>query len=147
MKMSSIIIFLRVTCFKYRQSTAPSSVKWSTKMTTCVYPWIISLCPKKITVSSTTLTKTWSQRRWNGVKEEIIMIWWEATLWRWEIESFAIDRVNLFIYFFTYIFIITWCVRKAYLYPKGAIMIKILYLTFCSVFWIVDISFKCSYIS
>ena len=25
-----------------------------------------------------------SQRRWNGGKEEIIMIWWEATRWRWD---------------------------------------------------------------
>ena len=72
--MSSITKFLRVTCLKDWQSTAPPSVTWSAKMTACVYPWIISLCPKKITVSSTTLTKTWSQRRWNGVKEEIIMI-------------------------------------------------------------------------
>ena len=49
----------------------------------------------KITVSSTTLTKTWSQRRWNGVKEDIILTWWEATRWRWEIESLVIDRIVL----------------------------------------------------
>ena len=66
---------------------------WSAKMTACVYSWIISLCLKKITVSSTTLTKTWSQRRWNGVKEDIILTWWEATRWRWEIESLVVDKI------------------------------------------------------
>ena len=39
--------------------------------------------------------KTWSQRRWNGVKEDIILTWWEATRWRWEIESLVIDRIVL----------------------------------------------------
>ena len=104
--------------FQNWQSTAPLSVTWSAKMTACVYPWIISLCPKKITASSTMLTKTWSQRRWNGVKEEIIMIWWEATRWRWEIESFVVDRIVL-VFLLTYIFITTYRACKAYLYRKG----------------------------
>ena len=153
MKMSSIITFLRVTCFKDWQSTAPPSVTWSAKMTACVYPWIISLCPKKITVSSTTLTKTWSQRRWNGVKEEIIMIWWEATRWRWEIESWVVDRIVL-VFLLTYIFITTYRACKAYLYRKGSTVIKILviYLDFHSTnedcIWLIlshmpPIKFKC----
>ena len=45
-------------CFKTWQSPMLSSVTWSAKMTVCAYPWIISLAPKKITVSSTLLIKT-----------------------------------------------------------------------------------------
>ena len=104
--MSSMTKFLRVTCLKDWQSQTPSSVTWSAKMTAYVYPWIISLCPKKTIVSSTTLTKTWSQRRWNGGKGEIIMIWWEATRWRW-------DKI---IYLIPYSFIYQF--RKQSKYPK-----------------------------
>ena len=50
--------FFRVTCFKTWQSPMPSSITWSAKMTVCAYPCIISLAPKKITVSSTLLIKT-----------------------------------------------------------------------------------------
>lgn len=35
-------------------------------------------------MSLTTPTNPWSQRQWNGGKEEIIVTWWEATQWRWD---------------------------------------------------------------
>ena len=96
MTMLSITKFLMVTCFKTWQSPTPSSVTWSAKMTVCVYPWIISLCPKKITVSLTLLIKTWSRGQWNWGKEEIIMIWREAIRWRWD------NIVHLIPYSFIY---------------------------------------------
>ena len=80
---------------------------WSAKMTVCVYLWwIISLCPKVITVSSATLTKTRNKPQ----------------LWLGEKLHGEGERI----FFFYLRFHHNIARMQGHLYPKGATVIKIL---------------------